>query len=160
MTLSVLSCKNFANRDAHVKRFTRPTFLARLNLLWGFFSRHDENKSNMPFESLICILSREIIISTHRNFYGPRKFSTLKDHKFSAQKWIYHCKFEKLKSFEITMLNPLLRSRFVIFEVGRIFQDRRNFLRSKLFFILKVYTSSFQTAYLIYFYHVLKKNAP
>ena len=58
------------------------------------------------------------------------------------------------------MVNPLLSWEYVSFEVGRIFYDRRNFCESKEFFILKVYTSNFQTAYLINLYHVLKKNAP
>ena len=33
------------NRDAHVKRFMRPTFSAWLNYLCGVFSRHDKNQS-------------------------------------------------------------------------------------------------------------------
>ena len=33
-----------------------------------------------------------------------------------------------------------------------------NFYKSKSCFIMRVYTSSFQTAYLIHFYHVLKKT--
>ena len=109
-------------RDAHVKRFTRPTFLARLNLLWGVFFQ-DMIKINQ-----ICSLKAWCAYFQDKKLFWPIEISTclenssnLKNHKCLAQKWIYHCKFENFTFFKFTMVNPLLSRTFVIFEVGRIF---------------------------------------
>ena len=39
--------------------------------------------------------------------------SNLKGHMFSAQKWMYHCTFQKVKFFKFTMVHPLLRWKHV-----------------------------------------------
>ena len=55
--------KNFANRDANVKRFTRPTFSAGLNHLWGVF-----------FLSMLQSNDKWNVKASYIGFHNPENF--------------------------------------------------------------------------------------